>query len=67
MKHVTFYELSRTILKLNLGFLVKETDEYLLVAGEKSKYSEDVNYGHVTKIPKTWIRHRTALKIITNT
>lgn len=45
----------------HVGFLIKETDEYLLLAGEIGGTDNDKNYGHVTKIPKTWIRQRTEL------
>lgn len=45
----------------HVGFLIKETDKYLLIAGEKSKYMNGGSYGHVTKIPKTWVIKREEL------
>lgn len=48
----------------HLGFIVKETDEYILIAGEiGGMTSEDPLLGNVTKIPKTWIKSRKDLKI----
>ena len=47
------------------GFIVKETKEYILLAGHikpKDSYTEK-QYGHLQKIPKTWIRKRVVIKI----
>jgi len=42
-----------------VGFLIKETKEYLLIAGKKSSYDKDnPEYGAILKIPLTWIRKR---------
>lgn len=47
----------------HVGWVIKETDEYILVAGEKSKCLSGGSFGHVTKIPKTWIRRKKTLAI----
>lgn len=49
-----------------IGFLIEETPEYLLVAGlknpERRSFSED-RYSSVTKIPKGWIKRLEEIKI----
>lgn len=41
------------------GYLIKETDEYLLISREICTYDkDDTQLGGVLKIPKTWIRKR---------
>lgn len=48
------------------GFLLKETDKYLLITpmiGPKDKDDDSDSYGDVHKIPKGWIRKRKTLKI----
>lgn len=46
-----------------VGFVVKETTEYLLLAGEESIYDIDnPKLGQVIKIPTTWILKRETLK-----
>ena len=47
----------------HVGFLLKETKEYILLA---SKFKPDdkwsiSSYGHIQKIPKTWIRKKEVL------
>lgn len=45
----------------NIGWLLKETSSYILLA---SKYSEGSGeYGLLHKIPKTWIRKRKIIKV----
>lgn len=44
----------------NVGWLLKETREYLLLAAKYSDGSEE--YGLLHKIPKTWIKKRVNLK-----
>jgi len=46
-----------------VGFIIKETKEYLLIAGNKSSYNKDnPEYGGIMKIPTTWIRKRIDLQ-----
>ena len=42
------------------GFVIKETSKYLLLAGYIKPEDDftDIQYGHLQKIPKTWIRKR---------
>ena len=47
-----------------LGWLLKETREYILIAGKKGlENNKEPLYGQVTKIPKTWIKKLIVLKI----
>ena len=42
-----------------VGFLLKETKEYILIANKKSSYNEyNPEVGGIMKIPTTWIRKR---------
>jgi len=42
-----------------VGFLIKETDEYILIANKKNSYNKnDPEVGGLMKIPTTWIRKR---------
>ena len=41
-----------------VGFVLKETDEYLLLC---SQMNDKGNVGDVIKIPKTWVRRRVEL------
>jgi hypothetical protein len=44
----------------NVGWIIKETKEYLVLS---SKYSEETKeFGLLHKIPKTWVRKRKELK-----
>lgn len=48
-----------------VGFVLKETDEFILLASHykpEDKWGEE-QYGHLQKIPKTWIRKRKVIKI----
>jgi len=45
----------------NIGWVVKETKDYILLAGKYSEGSEE--WGLVHKIPKTWIKTRKTIKI----
>lgn len=45
------------------GFVIKETSKFILLAGHikpEDNFTE-VQYGHLTKIPKTWILKRVDL------
>ena len=46
-----------------VGFIIKETDEYILIAAERNLSLSEPQYGHLTKIPTTWIIERIELKI----
>ncbi len=50
-----------------VGWIIKETDEYLLLAGERNLYINEPQYGHLMKIPTTWILKRVELKIASST
>jgi len=42
-----------------VGFLLKETDEYILIASKKNLYDNDApEVGGIVKIPSTWIKKR---------
>ena len=42
-----------------VGFLIEETKEFILIANKKSTYDkENPEIGGVMKIPTTWIRKR---------
>ena len=46
------------------GYLLKETNEYILLANRITLYDRDnPEYAGVMKIPKTWIRHREVLSV----
>lgn len=48
-----------------LGWLVKDTDKVIIIAGShnpESEYSDEV-YGDLIRIPKTWIRKRKVIKL----
>lgn len=49
-----------------MGFLIKETKEWILLAGRynvtKEGDIEEISLGDLTKIPKGWIRNRKILK-----
>jgi hypothetical protein len=49
----------------NIGWILKETREYILLATKRSKETEDLDsqYGNLFKIPKTWIRERKNVKL----
>jgi hypothetical protein len=52
-----------------VGFLIKETDKYLIFAQRFSGYKleqNDQQYGSIHKIPKTWIRKKRILGYINN-
>jgi len=45
-----------------VGFVLKETDEYILIANKKNLYDTDnIEVGGVMKIPTTWIKKRVSL------
>jgi len=45
-----------------VGFVLKETDEYILIANKKNLYDPDnIEVGGVMKIPTTWIKKRVNL------
>jgi len=45
-----------------VGFVLKETDEYILIANKKNLYDTDnVEVGGIMKIPTTWIKKRVHL------
>lgn len=49
-----------------IGWLLKETDKYILMAANKSTTKSGdyiIQYGEIQKIPKTWIRKRKIIKI----
>lgn len=46
-----------------VGWVIKETEKYLLLAGERNLYVSESHYGHILKIPTTWILKRVELKI----
>ena len=47
-----------------VGFLIKETDEYILLCAQLNPQSEGgMMLGLTTKIPKTWIRKKKIIKI----
>jgi len=47
-----------------VGFLIKETGKYLLIASQTSHYDEnELKYGNVTKIPTTWIMKRKNINV----
>lgn len=44
-----------------VGFIVKETKEFILLCSHyrpENNFNDTVEYGHLQKIPKTWIRKR---------
>lgn len=44
------------------GFLIEETDEYILLASKQNLYDQDnPEIGGILKIPVTWIRKRVDL------
>ena len=45
----------------NVGWLLKETKEYILLAAKYSEGSKE--YGLLHKIPKTWIRERKEINL----
>lgn len=46
-----------------VGFIIKETKEYLLIASKRASYDKDnPEYGGIMKIPSTWIRKRVNLQ-----
>ncbi len=47
------------------GFLIKETEEYILLAGHIKPEDDftEKQYGHLIKIPKTWVRVRKEIKL----
>ncbi|MAG60140.1 hypothetical protein CMO96_05140 [Candidatus Woesebacteria bacterium] len=50
----------------NVGWLLEETKEYIVLAAKKSDKSSDdydQQYGCLFKIPRTWIRKKKVLKI----
>ena len=49
----------------NIGWIIKETKEYILLCTKKGKGTEDLlsQCGSLFKIPTTWIRERKVLKI----
>jgi len=52
---------NNTWLVKNIGWVIKETKLYILLA---SKYSEETNeYGLIHKIPRTWIKVMKTIKI----
>lgn len=47
-----------------IGWLLKETKEYILIAGKVGfENGKEPLYGQVTKIPKTWIKQREEILI----
>lgn len=46
-----------------VAFVLKETDKYILLAGERNTYMSESQYGHIIKIPTTWILKMIELKI----
>jgi len=41
------------------GYIIKETDVYLLIAGQYNKQTDSPSrYSNLHKIPKTWIRKK---------
>lgn len=49
------------------GYLLEDTDRYLLLAGSWGPEGEwqSERFGDITRIPRTWIRHRRTLAIVT--
>lgn len=45
----------------NIGWLLKETKDYILLAAKYSDENQD--YGLLHKIPKTWIKTRQVVKL----
>ena len=48
-----------------VGWLLKETDRYILIAAQlkpDDRFTQE-QYGHLQKIPKTWIRKRKVIKL----
>ena len=43
-----------------VGWLIKETDKYLIIT---SQCSEDGDFGNRTRIPKGWVKHKKKLTI----
>jgi len=49
-----------------IGWLLEENKKYILIAGSKSTIKTDesiLQYGHLQKIPITWIRNRKIIKL----
>lgn len=46
-----------------VGWIIEETDEYLLLSGNHSNVEGSDSFGQLIKIPKTWIRKRKIIKI----
>lgn len=47
-----------------VGFVIKETKEFILLCSQyrpPNHFVTDGDYGHLQKIPKTWIRKRKIL------
>lgn len=44
-----------------VGWLYEETEKYIVIASQKAW--QDELFGHLTRIPKGWIRKRKILKI----
>jgi len=51
-----------------IGFLIEENRDYILLATSRSTTSSsdapetEIQYGHLQKIPTTWIRNRKIIK-----
>ena len=46
------------------GWLLKETDEYILLASKRMDFENDIpNFANAVKIPKTWILKRVEINI----
>ena len=43
---------------VEVGFLLFESKEYILIANRIAKYDDDLEYSGVMKIPSTWIKKR---------
>lgn len=48
-----------------VGWILKETEEYILLTGQikPDDYFTEEQYGHIQKIPKTWIRKRKTIEL----
>jgi len=48
-----------------VGWILKETEEYIILASKSSKENKDSQelFGSVFKLPTTWIRKRIAIKL----
>lgn len=45
----------------DVGWVIKETEDYILIASSRTKDDDDVQYGHVSRIPIPWIMRKVTI------